>query len=92
MSAKLNTDDSCLVDMLLERSTTQGINSCFTEAASSEVRERLTHIEQILHRLDLYTVPEPPENLVARTVERCEGRAKGRSGEIPAADPLTLNS
>ena len=94
MSVKLNSDDSCAVDLLLEHSTStsQGVTSCFSQAPSSEVQQRLTRIEELLHLLDSYSVGEPGEDLVASTLARCEQRATIRSNENPPIDPIAAVS
>jgi hypothetical protein len=94
MSITLSKDDRCAVDLLLEHSTSpnQGLNGCFTQAASSEVRERLVRVEQVLSTLRAYAVEEPPGDLVDKTIARCEGRATDHSGQNPPVDPLAAAS
>jgi hypothetical protein len=80
MNARLTNDDSCAVDLLLERghqpNGNGGMTGCFTTAPSADLQQRLTRVEQILHLLNYYTVPEPASDLVARTLARCD-RAAG---------------
>jgi hypothetical protein len=75
MSLKLSNDDSCAVDLLLEHSNPSGINTCFTQAPSESVQQRLSKVERLLHILDQFSVGDPPVDLAAKTLERCEGRA-----------------
>jgi hypothetical protein len=73
MSASLNNDDRCAVDLLLEnvQRPAQGSISCFTQSASSDMQKRLAKVEEILHLLDEHVAPEPAKDLAARTVARC---------------------
>jgi hypothetical protein len=91
MSLSLSNDDSCAVDLLLERGHTPnggnggGMSPCFTTAPSDSVLQRLTRVEQILHLLDYHTAAEPASDLVARTLARCERTAAIQTAAIPAA-------
>ena len=90
MSLSLSNDDSCAVDLLLERGHQPngnggGISPCFTTAPSESVLQRLTRVEQLLHLLDYHTAAEPASDLVARTLARCERTAAIQTPAIPAA-------
>lgn len=84
-----------MVDLLMEKpvSPGSGMNSCFTQAASAEVAERLTRVESLLSNLKAYDVADPDESLVARTMERCEQRAAAVASNPPhpPLDPLALS-
>jgi hypothetical protein len=91
---QLSKDDACIVDLLMEQpvSPGSGMSSCFTHAASAEVAERLVRAESLFKKLDEYKVADPDESLVARTLERCEGRAAAMtSNPHPPMDPLTVS-
>lgn len=90
---RLNNDDRCAVDLLLEQAAwpTQGVSSCYTTAASSEVQERLRRVESLLHRLQYFNPAEPPADLVQKTVARCEGRATVPANHKPL-DPMATAS
>jgi hypothetical protein len=90
MSLSLSNDDSCAVDLLLERGHQPnggngGISPCFTTAPSDSVLQRLTRVEQILHLLDHHIAAQPASDLVARTLARCERTAAIQTAAIPAA-------
>jgi hypothetical protein len=74
MSVRLNNDDCCAVDLILERNQAgpQGMSPCFTAAPSNDIQQRLTRVEQILHLLDYHPPIEPAADLMARTLARCE--------------------
>jgi hypothetical protein len=63
---------------MLERSGTgpQGMTNCFTAAPSNEMQQRLTRVEKILHLLDSHTAADPAQDLVARTLSRCDQQAR----------------
>jgi hypothetical protein len=88
---RLNNDDRCAVDLMLERSGEagpQGINNCFTVAPSSDMQQRLTRVEQLLHVLDAHPVADPPSDLAARTLARCEQQARVTPAQSVPAQPL----
>ena len=90
---RLSNDDRCAVDLMLERgepSGPQDINNCFTAAPSGEMQERLTRVEKILHLLDAHPTSDPAQDLVARTLARCDQRAGvATSGSVPAQTVIT---
>ena len=88
MSFKLSNDDSCAVDLLLEHSNPSGINTCFTQAPSESVQQRLSKVERLLHILDQFSVGDPPADLAVKTVERCEGRAPQPGANTAARPPI----
>jgi hypothetical protein len=72
---KLRTDDSRAVDLLLDRShcakqTGRGVFA--SPAVEPAVRKRLGNVERLLHLLDASVAPDPPHDLVARTLRRIE--------------------
>jgi len=87
MSAKLTNDDRCVVDLLLDRPTTTNTGqlptTCFTTAASAHLEQRLARTEQLLHSLDAFVAAEPPNDLLARTLARCQ--ASDVMANTPAA-------
>jgi hypothetical protein len=92
MSAKLSNDDSCAVDLLLDRdaATATGLNSCFSVGPSQVLRERLTRVEALLHVLDHYRAGEPGADLAARTMARCDQAAQARTARTqPAQSSVT---
>lgn len=91
---QLTKDDRCVVDLLMEQPAIpgSGMNSCFTQAASADVAERLSRVETLLNHLQEYKVADPDESLVTRTMERCEQRAGAVAGNLhPPLDPLSIS-
>ena len=89
---RLSNDDSCAVDLILERNGTgsDGINNCFTAAPSVDMQERLTRVEQILHTLDAHPTVDPSSDLVAKTLARCDQQAEiKRALPVPAQPGTT---
>jgi len=87
---RLSNDDCCAVDLMLERSQPgpqQGITNCFTAAPSNQMQERLTRVEKILHLLDSHPTGEPAQDLVARTLTRCDQQARVAATVPAAAQP-----
>ena len=85
MSLSLSNDDRCAVDLLLEHAQPgQGMSPCFTQAPSAQLEQRLSQVEKILHLLDLDTAPEPPVDLVARTMARIDSTAPVQRLDGPA--------
>jgi len=74
MSVSLSNDDRCAVDLLLEHAQppTSEATSCFTKATSADMQARLERAEGLLHTLDHFLAAEPPADLVANTLARCE--------------------
>jgi hypothetical protein len=89
MSPRLSNDDSCAVDLLLDREavTATEINSCFSVGPSQVLQERLTRVEALLHVLDNYRAAEPSGDLVARTLERCDRAAQAKAAHATPAQP-----
>jgi len=87
---RLSNDDCCAVDLMMERSGTgpQGITNCFTAAPSTEMQERLTRVEKILHLLDLHPATEPDQDLLARTLARCDQQARVAASVPATAQPV----
>ncbi|HSI35539.1 MAG: hypothetical protein ACAI43_16090 [Phycisphaerae bacterium] len=86
MSAKLTNDDRCVVDLLLDRPTQTGGHlptTCFTTAPSAHLEQRLARVEQLLHSLDAFVAAEPSNDLLARTLARCQ--ASDVMANTPAA-------
>jgi hypothetical protein len=87
----LSNDDRCAVDLMLERNGEagpQGINNCFTVAPSSDMQQRLTRVEQLLHILDAHPVAEPAADLLARTMARCEQQPRVTPAASVPAQPV----
>ena len=78
---QLNNDDRCAVDLLLDRdvATSNGLNSCFSMEASSNLRERISRVETLLTALGAHRADEPAGDLVARTLDRCDRAAEARA-------------
>jgi hypothetical protein len=91
MSVRLSNDDCCAVDLILERDQTgtQGIPPCFTAAPSDNLQQRLTRVEQILHLLDHHTPIEPAEDLLHKTLARCEQKAPVNAPGVAAQSIAT---
>ena len=95
MSSRLTNDDSCAVDLMLERGHQpngggqNGMSPCFTTAPSADVQQRLTRVEQLLHLLDFYTVAEPASDLIARTLARCE---RTPTAIYPVVTPASISA
>ena len=89
----LSYDDRCAVDLMLERngSGSDGIGNCFTAAPSDEMQERLNRVEKILHLLDSHPTGEPAQDLVARTLTRCDQQARV-TATVPAAAQPTITA
>jgi hypothetical protein len=87
---RLSNDDCCAVDLMMERSGTgpQGISNCFTAAPSAEMQQRLTRVEKILHLLDLHPTTEPDQDLLARTLARCDQQARVAASVPASAQPI----
>jgi len=90
---RLSNDDRCAVDLILERNGTgsDGISNCFTAAPSADMQERLNRVEQILHLLDAQLPTEPPTDLVARTMTRCDQQAQLKRTMPAPAQPGTTS-
>ncbi len=88
MSLQLSNDDRCAVDLLLEHSSPAGISTCFTQAPSQSVQQRLSKVESLLHVLDYFSVGDPPADLAAKTLERCEGRAAQPGANAGGRPPI----
>ena len=87
---RLSNDDCCAVDLMMERSAPgpQGISNCFTAAPSSEMQQRLTQVEKILHLLDSYPATDPGQDLLARTLARCDQQARVAASVPASAQPV----
>jgi hypothetical protein len=87
---RLSNDDCCAVDLMMERSGNgpQGITNCFTVAPSDEMQQRLTRVEKILHLLDLHTAADPDQDLVARTLARCDQQARVAASVPTSTQPV----
>jgi hypothetical protein len=76
---RLNNDDSCAVDLILDRDSTRtpgDISSCFSIGGSQVIQERLAAVEHLLHGLGQFRAEEPAPDLVARTMARCDQAAQ----------------
>jgi len=60
------------------------MSPCFTQAPSAQLEQRLSQVEKILHLLDLDTAPEPPVDLVARTMARIDSTAPVQRPDGPS--------
>jgi hypothetical protein len=92
MSVKLNNDDRCAVDLILDRSSLSPgeLNSCFSVGASNVLQERLTRVESLLKVLDHHPVPEPAADLLAKTIARCDQAADARAARNQQSHPATV--
>jgi hypothetical protein len=87
MSLRLNNDDSCAVDLILDRDSTRSpgeLNSCFSIGGSQILQERLAAAENVLQVLGNYRADEPAGDLATRTLARCDQAAQSR---VPHAHP-----
>lgn len=77
MSLKLNNDDGCAVDLLLDRDGARhgGATACYVNAPSDAIRDRLNSVEGLLNELERAPATDPPANLLGRTLSRCFDRA-----------------
>src|SRR4051812_10397440 len=79
MSIQLSNDDSCAVDLILEHArpgANGGSAPCYTAAPSATMLERLTRVEELLNIFGALPAEEPGEDLITRTLERCEDRQR----------------
>src|SRR5438067_2102014 len=78
MAKRLGKDDRRAVDLLLERADGVGDNSTpalerlFAAPVQGNFERRLDAVENILSLLDLMPAPEPPMDLVSRTMRKIE--------------------
>jgi hypothetical protein len=86
--SRLSNDDSCAVDLLLDRDQ-HGV--CYSTSSSQSVIQRLSSVEKILKQLDLLPAPhDPSHDLVARTLTRCDQAAavRGVTPPPPTGQPI----
>jgi len=76
MSKRLSTDDRHAVDLLLERPDAQNskplVEMVFARPVKGSFEQRLDAVEKILNVLHAMPAPEPPQDLVSRTLQRIE--------------------
>ena len=77
--SRLSNDDSCAVDLLLDRDQ-NGV--CYSTSSSESVIARLSSVETVLKRLDLLPAGDPSADLFARTIARVDQAAQTR-GIVP---------
>jgi hypothetical protein len=82
MSKRLGDDDAQAVDLLLEHGGTAAdvAAGAFLTSLSESVVDRVGIVESVFRLLSEMPAPEPPADLVQRTVERCQ-----HAGIVPAA-------
>ena len=93
MSLRLNNDDSCAVDLILDRDSTRSpgdLNSCFSIGSSQVIQERLAAAESLLQTQGQYRAEEPAGDLMARTMARCDQAAQAKATRAnPAHAPIS---
>ena len=77
MSKRLSVEDRHAVDLLLERPDAQQGNKSlvemvFARPVKGSFEKRLDAVEKILNVLSALPAPEPPRNLVSKTLQRIE--------------------
>jgi len=74
MSKRLSVEDRHAVDLLLERPDAHGrkslVEMVFARPVGGTFEERLDAVEKILNVLNAMPAPEPPKNLVNKTMDR----------------------
>ena len=74
MSVKLRTSDRRAIDLLMDRAAVVAPNGKpVVTYAEPALRERVFRVEQLLEALDALETPEPPADLVERTLRLVEG-------------------
>lgn len=86
MTVTLSNDDRCVVDLLLGRADAA---ACFS-AAPSDFHQRLNRVEQLLRCFDAYTVSDPPADLLARTLARCDDADRRRPAHVAPTPAITV--
>jgi len=74
--SRLSNDDSCAVDLLLDRDQA-GV--CYSTSSSQSVIDRLAHAEKVLQLLNNLDHSDPPPELAVRTMARCDSAAQVRT-------------
>lgn len=90
MTRMLAHEDALALDLLLDRapaSATEGLRYAAANVASDRVRG----VEQVLSVLGTLPEPEPPQDLVARTL-RFVDRAAGEGGALRGGLPAILST
>ena len=93
MAKRLGKEDRRAVDLLLERadgvgSSTPAVEQLFAAPVQANFERRLDAVDKVLSLLDLMPVPQPPADLVSRTMRRIEeaqGEARASTGSARAA-------
>src|SRR4051812_46832763 len=85
---KLSDDDGRAVDMLLDSSgSSNGNGGSGFSATPAPFRQRLESVESILNLLKEMPNTEPPQNLVAKTLQNIERRrGRRRAAKFPPAN------
>jgi hypothetical protein len=76
MSKRLSVEDRHAVDLLLERPDAHAnkslVEMVFARPVKGSFEKRLDAVEKILNVLSAMPAPEPPRNLVNKTLQRIE--------------------
>ena len=77
---KLNDTDARALDMVLST-----VDAAAAPTASADFINRVNHVDQLLKLLDYLPVAEPPEGLVAKTLQRVEEARTAAPAGAPRA-------
>ena len=91
MNVMLEREDALALDLLLDRASASAATDEMKFAAPAIGSERLRRVEQVLSVLATLPEPEPPQDLVARTL-RFVDRSAAESGAMPQPSLSSLLS
>jgi hypothetical protein len=86
MSVQLHPEDCRAIDLLLDQGVRAGgVNNArsLTSSTSAVDRDRLVAVQRVLGLLAMMPAPEPPANLISKTLARIE-RAPSPAAHAPA--------
>ena len=82
MSLQLYPEDCHAIDLVMDQGSRAARPGSLTTAAQSVAQERVIAVQRMLRLLELMPAPEPPANLVRKTLARIE------SAPHPGANPV----
>lgn len=92
MEPSLSDIDGRAVDLFLDQGA-EAVNGGVKPIYSAVPQERIVAVEQLLSLLDHMQLPEPPENLLMRTMQKIDRQAGTSQAQLPSRptlDPPTL--